>query len=48
MGRGWFDVPAVRAAVDAYFDGGSDNSFFMWQWISVGMCSETRSGVVAA
>jgi asparagine synthase (glutamine-hydrolysing) len=45
---GWLNAAAVRAAMDVYFDGGSDNSFYLWQWISVGMSHETRTGVAAA
>jgi hypothetical protein len=34
--------------MDAYFDGTGDNSFFVWQWISVGMLQDTRTEVAAA
>jgi asparagine synthase (glutamine-hydrolysing) len=38
----WFDGQRVRAACEDYFRGAGDNSFFMWQWISVGMILEQQ------
>jgi len=35
----WFDPSQVRAQWDAYCRGESDNSFYIWQWISVGLCT---------
>jgi asparagine synthase (glutamine-hydrolysing) len=33
----WFDVPAARAAWTAYQAGAGDNSYWVWQWLSVGL-----------
>ena len=33
--RGWVDVDKARKAYQAYLDGDSDNSFFIWQWINL-------------
>lgn len=32
----WLDTAKVRAAWQDYCDGASDNSFYVWQWISLG------------
>jgi asparagine synthase (glutamine-hydrolysing) len=32
--RGLFDVAAVQKTFDAYLRGGSENAFFIWQWIN--------------
>ncbi|MDX2031481.1 MAG: asparagine synthase (glutamine-hydrolyzing) [Blastocatellia bacterium] len=37
FGGVWLDSAAVRAAWRAYQDGAGDNSFFVWQWISLGL-----------
>jgi asparagine synthase (glutamine-hydrolysing) len=39
LGRGWLDQTAVRREWRAYLEKGSDNSFPVWQWISVGLMS---------
>jgi asparagine synthase (glutamine-hydrolysing) len=31
----WLDREAVRSAWEKYCAGGSDNSFYVWQWISL-------------
>ncbi|MGQ0612327.1 MAG: asparagine synthase (glutamine-hydrolyzing) [Planctomycetaceae bacterium] len=36
-GRDWLDRTAVLAAWDAFQRGASDNSFYVWQWVSLGM-----------
>lgn len=36
-GGTWLDPPAVRQQWDAYQRGESDNSFYIWQWISLGL-----------
>jgi len=36
---GWFDVEAARAAWVAYQAGRGDNSYWVWQWLSLGMIS---------
>lgn len=33
----WFDVPAARNAWHEYADGRGDNSFWVWQWLSVAL-----------
>ena len=33
----YLDGPMVRKEAEAFFDGGFDNSFFIWQWISLGL-----------
>ena len=30
----------VRQAADAFFRGESDNSFYIWQWITMGLVAE--------
>jgi asparagine synthase (glutamine-hydrolysing) len=42
---GWFDVPAVRRVWQGYLAGDDDNSFFVWQWLSVPL---TRAFATAA
>ena len=34
---GWLDADAVRHEWRAYCEGEGDNSFFVWQWISLGL-----------
>jgi asparagine synthase (glutamine-hydrolysing) len=36
-GGAWLDEKAVRAEWQAYCQGVSDNSFYVWQWISLGL-----------
>jgi asparagine synthase (glutamine-hydrolysing) len=33
----WFDVAAARAAWQRYQSGVGDNSYWVWQWLSIGM-----------
>jgi asparagine synthase (glutamine-hydrolysing) len=33
----WFDVPLARQAWRDYTDGSGDNSFWVWQWLSIGL-----------
>ncbi len=42
-GRAWLDRRAVFSAWEAFQRGESDNSFFVWQWVSLGMlrCRES-------
>jgi asparagine synthase (glutamine-hydrolysing) len=35
----WLDTKKVRAAWAEYNNGGGDNSFYVWQWISVGLAA---------
>lgn len=39
-GGTWLDADAVRAAWQEYLCGGSDNSFYIWQWVSLGLLAE--------
>jgi len=49
VGGSWLDTDAVRTAWSEYAERGSDNSFFVWQWVSLGMLlSETPSAPVAS
>ena len=36
-GNGWIDEKAVRLAWENFCQGKSDNSFYVWQWISLSM-----------
>jgi asparagine synthase (glutamine-hydrolysing) len=36
-GGGWLDKATVRSAWRDYCAGEADNSFFVWQWVSLGM-----------
>ncbi|MEZ5365634.1 MAG: asparagine synthase (glutamine-hydrolyzing) [Bryobacterales bacterium] len=38
----WLDAPRVRKAWSEYRAGHSDNSFYIWQWISLGMILDNR------
>ena len=33
----WFDRNSLQSALSTYCSGQSDNSFYVWQWISLGM-----------
>jgi len=39
-GRDWLDAASVRAEWRAYGEVGSDNSFPVWQWISLGLAQD--------
>jgi asparagine synthase (glutamine-hydrolysing) len=39
-GGSWLDAAAVRQEWRAFSQGAADNSFFVWQWISLGMTVE--------
>jgi asparagine synthase (glutamine-hydrolysing) len=41
FGGQWFDNDAVRLEWSDYQRGKSDNSFYVWQWINLGLCCET-------
>ncbi len=41
----WLEPKAVRTAWQEYMRGQSDNSFYVWQWISLGLLAD-RMGVV--
>jgi len=38
--RGWVKRQAALAAMEAYFHGEGDNSFFLWQWINLELWAE--------
>ncbi|MFN0086386.1 MAG: asparagine synthase (glutamine-hydrolyzing) [Blastocatellia bacterium] len=40
-GGAWLEPAGVRAAWREYRDGAGDNSFFVWQWISLGLIAES-------
>jgi asparagine synthase (glutamine-hydrolysing) len=40
FGASWLDSQAVRTTWRAYCDGAGDNSFYIWQWISVGLMAK--------
>jgi asparagine synthase (glutamine-hydrolysing) len=41
-GGQWLDSHSVRAAWRDYCDGQGDNSFSIWQWISIGLMAQRR------
>ena len=43
-GGAWLDADMVRAMWQSYCGGAGDNSFLIWQWISVGLIVKQRSG----
>ena len=42
FGGSWLDESAVRKSWQNYCDGEGDNSFFVWQWISLGLLESGR------
>jgi asparagine synthase (glutamine-hydrolysing) len=41
----WFDESSLRSALRCYLSGAGDNSFYIWQWLSLGlMASQTPDG----
>jgi asparagine synthase (glutamine-hydrolysing) len=45
FGGEWLDSKSVWAQWHDYCDGASDNSFYVWQWISLGLMIETTATV---
>jgi asparagine synthase (glutamine-hydrolysing) len=43
VGSDWLDADATRRAWREFCAGESDNSFYIWQWISLGLMSASRS-----
>lgn len=41
----YFDHAAVLGETEAFFQGGSDNSFYIWQWLSLGLMRETQNAI---
>ena len=46
-GGSWLEPASVRAAWKSYVDRGDDNSFFVWQWISLGMSLRPHAAAIA-
>lgn len=46
--RGLFDVQAVKSEWRRFCDGGSENSFFVWQWINTELWFRTFAPAVVA
>ena len=44
-GGAWLQANGVRSTWRSYLDGASDNSFYVWQWISAGMMSKACCAV---
>jgi asparagine synthase (glutamine-hydrolysing) len=42
-GSAWMHLPLVRDEWQRYCDGDRDNSFFVWQWISIGLLASMTS-----
>ena len=45
FGGAWLDKKTVRTVWQHYCEGASDNSFYIWQWISLGLMIETAATV---
>jgi asparagine synthase (glutamine-hydrolysing) len=44
-GGTWVDARAVRSSWKSYCAGESDNSFYVWQWISLGLLAPRFTGI---
>lgn len=42
LGKTWLDETCVRAAWQRFQQGANDNSFFIWQWLTIGLFSRTQ------
>jgi len=40
-GGDWIDAKSVRGTWSDYCNGASDNSFYIWQWINLGLLSKS-------
>jgi asparagine synthase (glutamine-hydrolysing) len=47
FGDVWLNPQEVRAAWTDYLRGSSDNSYYIWQWISLGLMVHSRGSVYA-
>jgi asparagine synthase (glutamine-hydrolysing) len=47
-GGDWLDTAAVRSARTEYFDRPVENSFHLWQWISIGLMLRREAKVFAS
>ncbi len=45
-GGSWLDTEQVRSLWASYCSGAGDNSFFIWQWISLGLLAESGASTV--
>ncbi|RMH16318.1 MAG: asparagine synthase (glutamine-hydrolyzing) [Acidobacteria bacterium] len=41
-GGSWLEAGAVRRELDRFLAGEGDNSFYVWQWMSLGLCAGRR------
>jgi asparagine synthase (glutamine-hydrolysing) len=46
FGDSWLDRDAVRGEWRRYCEGDGDNSFYVWQWVSLGLMAEVKSTVI--
>jgi len=44
FGHTWLDADAVRASWSQYREHGDDNSFYVWQWITLGLMAQHSGG----
>jgi asparagine synthase (glutamine-hydrolysing) len=42
FGDSWLDKDAVRGLWRRYYEGDGDNSFYIWQWVSLGLMAEVN------
>lgn len=42
-GEIWLNTKRVREEIDGFMNNERDNSFFVWQWISLGLMTETQN-----
>jgi asparagine synthase (glutamine-hydrolysing) len=47
FGADWLDAKAVRESWRSYCNHEADNSFYVWQWVSLGMMVQTGAAVSA-
>ncbi|EMI17660.1 asparagine synthase (glutamine-hydrolyzing) [Rhodopirellula maiorica SM1] len=47
-GGQWLDARSVRNEWDEYQKGESDNSFYVWQWINLGLCCNSIKQLVTS
>lgn len=47
FGGQWLDSRSVRLEWMDYLKGGSDNSFYVWQWINLGLCCNSMKQQIA-
>jgi asparagine synthase (glutamine-hydrolysing) len=46
-GGTWFDAAAVRQRWNDYRERGGDNSFFLWQWVNLGLMLQNKGAATA-